>query len=422
MTSPVWFFNVWICLHEPISPLACPTPFPGCALSASIETSLFTPTGLYFIHPKIMSLKESCNTRNHYDTRSLGYWWSRNWATISWVGQQFVSFFKKLQKFQPFFQSLGNWPLVDEEISKNTSFLIFKKAIVCPLIKKSTLDKNILENYRPVSNLSCISKITEIVASRFKKHLLKNSLHEPKQSAYRSHHSTETALISVTKYIMCAVDQKKAVVLVLLDLSAAFDTIDHSILLNRLQKRCGITGTALSWFETYLTDRCQVIQLNGESFDKMQLQFGVPQGSVLGPLLFTSYTAPLGEIARRHSVELHLYADDTQVYMSFSPLSDESTTRTFQRIEACIAEIRTWLKDNKLMLNDDKTDVGPLVISSVSMRSKLQVPHLKMRSSLVTPSHVVCIWTVSWTWSNRSRRFANHVIFTSFQSTKFVTF
>ena len=90
---------------------------------------------------------------------------------------------------------------------------------------------------------------------------------------------------------------------------------------------------------------------------------------MLGSLLFTSYTAPLGEIARRHGVELHLYADDTQAYMSFSPLSNESTRRTFQRIEACIAEIRTWLKNNKLMLNDDKTDV--LVISSVSMRSNL---------------------------------------------------
>ena len=234
----------------------------------------------------------------------------------------------------------------------------FKKAIVRPLIKKSTLDKNILKNYRPVSNLSFISKITEKnVTSRFKKHLLENSLHEPKESAYRSHHSTETALISVTNDIMCTVDQEKAVVLVLL------------LLLNRLHKRYGITGTTMSWFETYLTHRCQVIQLNGESSDEMRLQFGVPQGSVLGPLLFTSYTAPLAEIARRHGVELHLYADDTQVYMLFSPLSDESTTRTFQRIEACIAEIRMWLKDNKLMLNDDKTEV--LVISSVSMRSKL---------------------------------------------------
>ena len=193
--------------------------------------------------------------------------------------------------------------------------------------------------------------------------------------------------MSVTNDIMCAVDQKKAVVLVLVDLSAAFDTIDHSILLNLLHKRYGITGTALRWFETYLTDRCQVIQLNGESSDEMRLKFGVPQGSVLGPLSFTLYTAPLGEITRRHSVELHLYADDTQVYMSFSPLSDESTTRTFQRIEACIAEIRTWLKDNKLMLDDDKTDV--LVISSVSMRSKFQVPHLKIGSSIVTPSPVV---------------------------------
>ena len=123
----------------------------------------------------------------------------------------------------------------------------------------------------------------------------------------------------------------------------------------------------------------------------MRLQFGVPQLSVLSrvSLSFTSYTIPLCEIARRHGVELHLYADDTQVYMSLSPLSDESTTTTFQRIEACIAEIRTWLKENKLMPNDDKTNV--LVSSSVSLRSKLQVglPHLKIGSSLVIPSLVV---------------------------------
>ena len=162
-------------------------------------------------------------------------------------------------------------------------------------------------------------------------------------------------------------------------ISTAFDTIDHSILPNRLRKRFGIIGTALSWFETYLTDLCQLIQLDGGSSDEMRLQFGVPQLSVLSrvSLSFTSYTIPLCEIARRHGVELHLYADDTQVYMSLSPLSDENTTTTFQRIEACIAEIRTWLKENKLMHNDDKTDV--LVSSSVSLRSKLQVglPHLK---------------------------------------------
>lgn len=122
-----------------------------------------------------------------------------------------------------------------------------KQAIVKPLIKKSTLDKENLKNYRPVSNLPYIGKIIEKVAvNQIEQHLSSNNLHEPLQSAYQANHSTETALLKVTDDILQALDKRQCVYLVLLDLSAAFDTIDHDVFLDRLKQDYGVTGKVLS--------------------------------------------------------------------------------------------------------------------------------------------------------------------------------
>ena len=123
------------------------------------------------------------------------------------------------------------------------------------MIKKPSIDSNILKNYRPVSNLCFLSKCLErIVANQLKIYLSENKLYAKCQSAYRANHSTETALLRVHNDIMRALDLRKDVISVMLDLSAAFDTLDHDILLNRLQCRFGITGSALQWFRSYLTD------------------------------------------------------------------------------------------------------------------------------------------------------------------------
>jgi hypothetical protein len=254
-----------------------------------------------------------------------------------------------------------------------------KEAIVLPLIKKLTLDPEILKNFRPVSNLSFLSKLIErVVDMRYEEHLVKNYLHIKWQSSYKKFHSTETALVRVMNDILCEIDNKKCVLLVLLDLSAAFDTIDHDTLLARLQNRFGVKDKALSWFRSYLSDRSQSVVIENVKSEKSILEFGVPQGSILGPKQFIQYTAPLVEIARKHGIKLHMYADDTQLYMAFEP-TDPSVALSMEKIEACIADIKTWMAKNFLKLNDDKTEF--LVLGAPSQLKKVNVPNLQIGES-----------------------------------------
>ena len=159
-----------------------------------------------------------------------------------------------------------------------------------------------------------ISKILEKVIA---KQLTDHALYEKHQSAYRCYHSTETALVKVQNDLLRAIDDGSGVFLVLLDLSAAFDTIDHGILLDRLKSNIGLSDKSLGWFCSYLKDRLQRIVIDGVTSEPVNLKYGVPQGSVLGPILFTIYTSPIGEIARKYNVEIHIYADDTQLYIYF---------------------------------------------------------------------------------------------------------
>uniref|UniRef100_A0A8C1PFC4 Reverse transcriptase domain-containing protein n=1 Tax=Cyprinus carpio TaxID=7962 RepID=A0A8C1PFC4_CYPCA len=172
----------------------------------------------------------------------------------------------------------------------------FKLAVIKPLIKKPQLDPKELVNYRPISNLPFLSKILEkVVSSQLYSFLEKNGICEDFQSGFRPYHSTETALLRVTNDLLLSSDRGCISLLVLLDLSAAFDTIDHTILLHSLKHFVGINGSALAWFKSYLYDRHQFVAANEEVSYRSQVQYGVPQCSVLGPLLFTLYMLPLGD-------------------------------------------------------------------------------------------------------------------------------
>jgi hypothetical protein len=278
--------------------------------------------------------------------------------------------------------------MVNASIASGTVPNAMKCAHIRPLLKKSGLDRDTYKNYRPVSNLSFVSKLLEkIVAIRIEQHLVVNKLDEESQSAYRKYHSTETALVKVTSDILEAIDHGYMAILVLLDLSAAFDTIDHNILFKRLDTTFGIKGNALNWFKSYLDQRRQHVLINCDMSDPTDIEFGVPQGSVLGPKLYSMYTTPLGNIVRCHGLGNHFYADDAQIYVMFKPMDTMARNEALACIESGINDVKEWMRKNMLKLNDDKTEV-------ITFRSKHRSDH-KERASVtvgdVTVKSETCV-------------------------------
>src|SRR4029434_3148697 len=194
-----------------------------------------------------------------------------------------------------------------------------------------------VENYRPVSLLTLLSKTIERAASKqVTEFLSRNNLLDPYQSGFKSGHSTETALLFVTEALKTARAAAQSSALVLLDLSAAFDTVNHPILLSILSMMSSmvISGNAPSWCESYLTGHSFNVSWQGQLSVPHLLTTGVPQGSVMGPLLFAIYTTSLGPIIRSHGFSYDCYADDTQLFLSFPP---EDTTVS-ARISDCLAD------------------------------------------------------------------------------------
>ena len=263
----------------------------------------------------------------------------------------------------------------------------FKKAIVTPLIKKSSLPPNDLKNYRPVSGLGFISKLVErVVASQLNDHVSLNGLENVRQSAYKLGHSTESALLSIKNDVHLAFAKGEATAVVLLDQSAAFDTIDHDTLLNSLNSWFGVSGVVLDWFKSYLSDRVQCIKIGSILSDAKKLLYGVPQGSVLGPILFSLYTTPLSKVIQNHpGISFQFYADDTQLYVH---LTHKNVASALDKLSHCLEDVKRWLSTNKLKLNPDKTEF--IVFGSKSQREKLnQSFPVNILGNLISPTDAV---------------------------------
>ena len=273
--------------------------------------------------------------------------------------------------------------VVNESLTTGTFPTTLKAASVRPSLKKVGLDSDVLGNYRPISNLTFLSKIIEKCVHRQLVHYTdSHKLFALFQSGYRKNHSCETAIVKIHNDILMMIDKKRNVLLLLLDLSAAFDTINHKLLLRKLKAMYGIDGTALSWIQSYLSDRSFSVTVNKSSSSSCCLMIGVPQGSILGPLLFILYTKDLEQLVKRYGLTVHLYADDTQIYFSFDV---NCSNPDLSRIQACFSEIKRWMAENFLKLNEDKTEAMELgmyenCISSVPLGATSIQPSEKAKN------------------------------------------
>ena len=241
-----------------------------------------------------------------------------------------------------------------EITNKSLEFSEFPKSEKLACIKpayKGKGDKNSLNSYRPISNLSFLSKIIEFaVYEQSWSHLVSQNIIPEEQSAYRENHSTETTNCAIMNDMIEITRNEDCGILIMLDLSAAFDTVDHDYLLEDL-KTVGFDEDALRWYESYLRDREVTVIIRKSRSVTKKLTKGVPQGSVLGPMLFSIYTRELAWILKQHNIKYKLYADDTQFYIPVKSIQEAE-----RKIEMVMKDIKSWMVKKKLKLNEDKTE------------------------------------------------------------------
>ena len=217
-------------------------------------------------------------------------------------------------------------------------------------------------------------------------HKDESGLREINQSAYRKGHRTETAILKIISDILLACDRDKCTSLVMLDLSAAFDTVNHTILLQCLQTQQGLCGNALNWIKSYLHDRTQSVIVDGKLSEKRVKDCDVPQGSVLGPDLNSDFTRPLGDLMRHYDIIPSFYADDSQKYIHFNPNSNGDVKEAVSKMELCCAKVKNWMSSNQLKLNEGKTEV--MIFGKPSGLKKLNITSICIGDSRIIPSLV----------------------------------
>lgn len=228
----------------------------------------------------------------------------------------------------------------------------WKKTRITPVLKKSVLDNCVAASYRPTSKLPVVSKILEkIVAPQLLRHVSEHHLVPSQQSAYRPKHSTETAILKVTSDILLSMDKGNVCLMLFLDLSSAFDCVNHNTLSQRLSVSCGLQSKALSWFQSYIMGRLISVSYNYNT-EYVSMSSGVPQGSVLGPMLFSLYISDIVPLVQKHDLNVHLYADDVLIY---GVSATDDTSSLILKVSDCFNELKKWFASNGLCVNSDKT-------------------------------------------------------------------
>ena len=248
--------------------------------------------------------------------------------------------------------------IVNKSLAQGEFYTNWKEALVKPLVKNRILGTTLI-NYRPVSNLQFISKIVEkVTLDQFTQHCNRNSLLPNYQSAYRQHHSCETSLVKLVNDILWAMEKQLVTVVVILDLSAAFDTVDHDLLLEVLESRFGIVGTARKWYTSYLKPRSFKVFIRSSTSQPRQLDYSVPQGSIQGAFLFIIYASTLDLVMQPSGLELNGFADDHSIRTTFKPskLDHREEHVTIAKIEATMLKVKSWMDKVHLKLNEAKTE------------------------------------------------------------------
>jgi len=234
-------------------------------------------------------------------------------------------------------------------------------------------------NYRPISLLSNIDKIIEkLMHKRLYSFLSKNNIIYNLQFGFRKSHSTSHALIYLTENVRKALDESYFCSGVFVDLQKAFDTVDHDILLHKLN-HYGVRGVENNWFKSYLYERRQFVCINGVKSEEVVMHYGVPQGSVLGPLLFLIYINDLNK-ALKYCKTIH-FADDTSLL-----LKNQSLKKMKKYLNLDLSNLSNWLNANKISLNASKTELLIFRHPNKKMNYNLKV---KLNGKLLRPSNYV---------------------------------
>ena len=257
-----------------------------------------------------------------------------------------------------------------------------KLSVVTPILKKAGLDQEVLSNYRPVCGGLYVDKIIQRnVLKQLTQHMTENDLHIAYQSAYKPNHSCETVLLAVTNDILLNLDRGLISVLMLLDNSAAFDTVDHDELLDDLSIDLGIQGTALKWFESFLKGRSQATTVKGCTSSITNTHYGVPQGSVLGPVLFNIYIRKFIKLLQDAGFTVHGYADDHQVTTTFRVEFQFSTLCS--ALPKVLSLISQFMTSRFLKLNAGKTKL--LIFSPQNLRDNVYIESVYLGNNVSLP-------------------------------------
>ena len=261
-----------------------------------------------------------------------------------------------------------------------------KESTITPLLKKIGLDLNKHTHYRPLFNLQFLSKLIEkVVLNRLTDHMSVNNLHCPKQFGYKKHHSSETLLLEIVDDTLIGFDKNSATVMILLDMSAAFDTVDLHKLLKILEHKIGLRGTVLNWFKSFLLDRKQKVKVNGIISDVLLTLYGVPQGSVLGPVLFNIYVSSLSSVFKNLGTLSSSYADDTNTRIKLSLQFQYHNISC--RIPQLLKDVNKWMGSHFLKLNTDKTKI--IFLHPTNLKSVVKIKGFFYENQCIRFSDVV---------------------------------